>query len=206
MQLKAQDSSHLREIVDNACIDQKYGIPGATVVVVGKDGNELFAHSAGKRGIASKDPMTLENIFWIASCTKMLTGVACMQLVERGILKLDDGAQTEHLCPELKRLKVLQPDGTLGEKNNAITLRMLLTHTAGFGYTFFNERLRDWSYPIGVDEFSGRIEDMNVPLLFQPGEGWEYGVRLTKPHKWHITKNSRSVSTGQELHCSVQLA
>jgi hypothetical protein len=106
----------------------------------------------------------------------------------------------------LKKLRVLQPDGTLGEKKNAITLRMLLTHTAGFGYTFFNERLRDWAFPVGVDEFSGRIEDMNVPLLFQPGDGWEYGVSLTKPHKPHVINNSRSVSIGQELHCSVQLA
>jgi CubicO group peptidase (beta-lactamase class C family) len=121
--------------------------------------------------------MTLDNVYWIASCTKMLTGIACMQLVEQGKLKLDDGEHIENLCPELKKLKVLKPDGSLEEKKNGITLRMLLTHTAGFGYTFFNERLRDWSHPAGADEFSGRIEDiMTLPLLFQPGEGWEYGV------------------------------
>ncbi|RHZ63446.1 serine hydrolase domain-containing protein [Aspergillus thermomutatus] len=178
MTLDAEVTSRLRDIIDTACEDQQSGIPGTTVVVVGKDGNELFAHSAGKRGTGSKDPMTLDNIFWIASCTKMLVGVACMQLVEQGILKLDDGAQTESLCPELKNLKVLRPDGSFEEKKRAITLRMLLSHTAGFGYTFFNERLRQWSYPVGVDEFSGRIEDMKLPLLFQPGEGWEYGVGI----------------------------
>ncbi|KAJ5198916.1 Beta-lactamase-related protein [Penicillium cf. griseofulvum] len=178
MSLTAEVHSLLCNIVDKACEDQQSGIPGATVVVVDKDGNELFAHSAGKRGTGSEDPMTLDTIFWIASCTKMLTGVACMQLVEQGILKLDDGEQTEGLCPELKSLEILQPDGTLEKKKHAITLRMLLTHTAGFGYTFFNERLRQWSYPVGLDEFSGRIEDMKVPLLFQPGEGWEYGVGI----------------------------
>lgn len=172
----AQVTSRLRDIVDAVCEDQKFGIPGTTVVVVGKDSNELFAHSAGKRGNGSPDTMTLDNIFWIASCTKMLVGVACMQLVEQGILKLDDGAQTENLLPELKSLRVLRPDGSFEEKKCAITLRMLLSHTAGFGYTFFNERLRQWSLPIGVDEFSGRIEDMKQPLLFQPGDGWEYGV------------------------------
>ncbi|EAU31610.1 conserved hypothetical protein [Aspergillus terreus NIH2624] len=170
--------SRLRGIVDNACADQKSGIPGCTVVVVRKDGTELFAHSAGKRGTASNDNMSLDNIFWIASCTKMVVGIACMQLVEQGILALDDGEQTERLCPELKSLKVLRPDGTFEEKKRAITLRMLLSHTAGFGYTFFNERLRDWSYPVGVDEFSGRFEDMKLPLLFQPGESWEYGVGI----------------------------
>ncbi|KAL4870722.1 hypothetical protein BDV12DRAFT_207415 [Aspergillus spectabilis] len=151
---------------------------GTTVVVVKKDGDELFAHSAGQRGKGSPEPMTLDTIFWIASCTKMLVGVACMQLVEQGILELDNGTQTENLCPELKELKVLRPGGGFEEKKNAITLRMLLSHTAGFGYTFFNERLREWSYPAGVDEFSGRVEDVTLPLLFQPGERWEYGVGI----------------------------
>ena len=166
----------LRAITESACADQQTGIPGATVVVIGKDGNELFAHSAGKRGLASDQPMSLDSVFWIASCTKMLTGVACMQLVERGLLRLDDGGQLEALCPELADLKVLRPDGSLEEKKRQITLRMLLSHTAGFGYSFFNERLRDWSLPVGADEFSGRLEDMIQPLVFQPGEGWEYGV------------------------------
>lgn len=100
-----------------------------------------------------------------------------MQLVEKGILNLDDGEQIEKLCPELKTLKVLKKDRTFEEKKKAITLRMLLSHTAGFGYSFFNERLRDYNYPAGQDEFNGRIEEMIQPLLFQPGEGWEYGVR-----------------------------
>jgi CubicO group peptidase (beta-lactamase class C family) len=176
MPFEQQTLSRLRSTVDEACADQKTGIPGATVIVVGKDGKELFAHSAGKQGVSSKSAMTLDNIFWIASSTKMLTGLACMQLVEQGVLKLDDGAQVESFCPELKDIKVLRLDGTFEEKKTKITLRMLLTHTAGFGYSFFNERLRDWALPAGLDEFSGRFEDMKSPLLFQPGTGWEYGV------------------------------
>jgi hypothetical protein len=50
--------------------------------------------------------------------------------------------------------------------------------SAGFGYSFFNEQLRDHSHPIGFDEFSGHIRDILQPLLFQPGEGWEYGVTI----------------------------
>ncbi|KAK3937752.1 beta-lactamase/transpeptidase-like protein [Diplogelasinospora grovesii] len=178
MPFTAQTLNNLRKIVDDSCADTGADIPGVTVVVVGKDGNDLFAHSSGKRGITSQEPMTLDNVYWIASCTKMLAGVACMQLVERGILKLDDGEQLESLCPELKNLTVLRPDGTEEPKRNAITLRMLLTHTAGFGYTFFNERLRKWGLPVGIDEFSCRFDDVKVPLLFQPGEGWEYGVNI----------------------------
>lgn len=176
MPLNEEVTTHLRTIVDNACKDPKKDIPGTTVVVVDRNGEELFAHAAGQRGAGSTEPMTLDTIYWIASCTKMLAGIACMQLVEKGVLRLDDGEQIESLCPELKSVRVLKADGSYEDKKRSITLRMLLTHTAGFGYTFFNERLRDWSYPSGLDEFSGRIEDMHSPLLFQPGEGWEYGV------------------------------
>lgn len=176
MPFTEQTLKTLRSIVDSACYDYREGVPGATVVVVGKDGRELFAHSAGRRGVGSSDDMAPDSVFWIASCTKMITGVACMQLVEKGLLELDDGEQIESLCPELKTLKVLRADGTLEDKKKQITLRMLLSHTAGFGYSFFNERLRDWGFPAGVDEFNGRMEEMITPLLFQPGESWEYGV------------------------------
>ncbi|KAK3177520.1 hypothetical protein K4F52_009718 [Lecanicillium sp. MT-2017a] len=122
--------------------------------------------------------MTPDSIYWIASCTKMLTALSCMQLVERGQLSLDDSDQLEKLCPELRDVQVLKKDGTLEPKRNRITLRMLLTHTAGFGYAFFNERLRDYGYPAGIDEFSGSIHDLKTPLLFHPGEGREYGVNI----------------------------
>jgi CubicO group peptidase (beta-lactamase class C family) len=122
----------LKQSIDNSCKDPRADIPGTSVVVVGKDGKELFAHAAGKRGLNSKEDMTLDNIFWIASCTKMIVGVACMILVEQGKLHLDDGEEIEQLIPELKEIKVLQKDGTLVEKNKKITLRMLLTHTGMF--------------------------------------------------------------------------
>lgn len=193
MPLNEQTLSSLRAIVDKSCENPQQDIPGASVVVVGRDGEELFAHAAGRRGLASPEDMSLDSVFWIASCTKMLVGLACMQLVEQGVLSLDDGAKIEELCPELKNLEVLLPDGSMEKKKKAITLRMLLTHTSGFGYSFLSERLRNWSFPAGIDEFSGRIEDMTVPLVFQPGEGWQYGVSdcnflrrsvLTKPPAW----------------------
>ncbi|EAW12650.1 serine hydrolase domain-containing protein [Aspergillus clavatus NRRL 1] len=176
--LSTETIAALRDKVDAACADQDKGLPGAVVVVVGRDGQEYFAHASGKRGHGSAEPMDLESVFWIASCTKMITGIACMQLVERGLLSLDDSGLVERLCPELAAVKVLQSDGTLVEKRRGITLRMLLTHTAGFGYAFFNERLRDYSRPVGFNELSGNIHDMLQPLVHHPGEGWEYGLSL----------------------------
>lgn len=174
----AQTLSQLSEVTDAACADESAGIPGAVIVVVGKDGQELFSHAAGKRGTGSEEPMTLDSVFWIASCTKMIVGVAVMQLVEKGVLRLDDSRQVESLCPELKDIQVLLEDGTLVPKEEGITLRMLLSHTAGFGYTFFNERLRDFARPTGWDEFSGLEFDIKQPLVHQPGQGWEYGVGI----------------------------
>lgn len=176
MPLHATVVETLRGLTEASCADPLVDIPGATVVVVDKNGDELFAHAAGKRGVSSTEAMTLENIYWIASCTKALVGVACLQQVEKGTLTLDDGEHLENLVPELKDLDVLKSDGTVEKKNKAITLRMLLTHTAGFGYSFFSERLRDWGFPAGINELSGRFEDIKAPLLFQPGEGFEYGV------------------------------
>lgn len=178
MSLSSEAIVGLQQSVEKACANPETDIPGLVAVVVGRDGREIFAHAAGKRGLSSSEPMTLENTFWIASCTKMIVGIACMQLVEQGKIGLDDGNQLEQLVPELRNIKVLESDGMLVEKKRKITLRMLLSHTAGFGYTFFNERLRNFSAPIGFDEFSGDIKDILQPLVHQPGEGWEYGVNI----------------------------
>jgi CubicO group peptidase (beta-lactamase class C family) len=180
MSLSDQAESGLRAVVD-ATVNGESAIPGATVVVVDRNGDDIFAYSSGKRGISSAEPMTLDNVFWIASCTKMVTALACMQLVEKGDLRLDDAEQIEGLCPELKTKKVLKrrADGglELEEKKKGITLRMLLTHTAGFTYSFFNREVRDWSMPVGIEELDCDAKEMmSSPLVFQPGERWEYGV------------------------------
>jgi CubicO group peptidase (beta-lactamase class C family) len=128
MALSADAISNLRNTLNQVCSSAS-GLPGVVGVAVGRDGQELFAHAAGQRGAGSDEAMNLDHVFWIASCTKVVTGIACMQLVEQGLLSLDDAAQVESLCPELRNIKVLQPDGSLVDKKRGITLRMLLSHT-----------------------------------------------------------------------------
>ncbi|KAK8017896.1 beta-lactamase/transpeptidase-like protein [Apiospora rasikravindrae] len=191
MPFNATSLERLGSIVEDSCKDSSSGIPGTTVVVVGKNGEELLTKAAGKRGVDSKEAMSLDSIYYMASCTKLLTGIAVMQLVEQGKLRLDDADQIEDLCPEFKTIKVLRSDSgsrpsgpsrkpemtwRFEDKKVGITLRMLLNHTAGFGYAFFNERLRDWCRAAGVNVFPTRFEDVKMPLMFQPGEGWEYGT------------------------------
>jgi len=103
-------------------------------VAVNKDGQEIFSHASGKRGVSTNEPMSLESVFWIASCTKMVAGIACMQLIEQEQLHLDDAEEIGKICPELKKAKVLngydeEGKPILVEKDKDITLRMLLSHT-----------------------------------------------------------------------------
>lgn len=152
-------------------------IPGLVFVAVDRNGHVVTSHCSGKTGAAGSTPTSLDSVFWIASCTKIITGIAAMQLVEQGKIGLDDAEALYQLVPELREKKVLQDDGTLVSKMREITLRTLLDHTAGFGYTFFSPKLRDWGRPLGIDEFSGDARDvLDAPLVNQPGETWEYGV------------------------------
>jgi CubicO group peptidase (beta-lactamase class C family) len=112
--------------------------------------------------------------------TKMIATLACMQLVEQGKLSLDDPKALYKLCPEIEAAKVLQ-DGKLVDRKGDITLRMLLSHTAGYGYEFFNQRLADYGRAggtgvkgTGYEVFSGDERDiLTQPLVNQPGTAWE---------------------------------
>jgi CubicO group peptidase (beta-lactamase class C family) len=158
--------------------------PGVVFASVNKNGETIIPHASGKRGIDSDEPMTLDSVFWIASCTKMIVGLACMQLVEAGRLKLDDAYHLAQLCPPLRTVKILKGIGKEGkpemvEKKNRITLRMLLTHTAGFGYSFFDNKIKRSKGAEGWDEFSGDADNLlTEPLVFEPGTAWEYGVNI----------------------------
>lgn len=188
--LPSNATEGLRELLNSAC---RTDLPCASATIVSAT-SELF-HQETVPSIGQDDDGQLahkhecdDRIYWFASCTKLVTAIACMQLVEQKKLSLDDGNQLEGLCPELRDVKVLESDGSTTEKNKRITLRMLLTHTgmyislvkpqsqllissqAGFGYSFLNKKLDKYN------EFSGSVPEMHQPLVNQPGERFEYGV------------------------------
>ncbi|KAL2845885.1 beta-lactamase/transpeptidase-like protein [Aspergillus pseudoustus] len=180
--LSEDSAALLREKVDEYIAKPK-GIPGLVCTIVNKDGARIFHYAAGHRAAGLDEPLDTNAIFWLASCTKLITSIAAMQLVEQKKLSLDDPDQLETVCPELKHVKVLEESNgqslNLFAKRSRITLRMLLTHTAGFGYSFTNANLKKWNDPVGVDEFSGRWSDLfEQPLVNQPGERWEYGTGM----------------------------
>ncbi|KAL5343986.1 beta-lactamase/transpeptidase-like protein [Aspergillus crustosus] len=166
--------ANIEQLLEKSCAGSSPAVPSASAVLYGRDTNgsvELLYHSKTAECSPKNNNLT-KDIFWLASCTKLVTGIACMQLVEQDKLRLDDTNQVETLCPELRDVKVLQDDGRLVEKARGITLRMLLTHTAGFGYSFLNDKLEKYN------EFSGNLQDFQQHLVNQPGERFEYGISI----------------------------
>ena len=143
--------------------------PGVAVAVVDRD-RRLFLDAAGTRDAAANAPLMPDAIFRMASMTKPITSLAAMLLVEDGAIDLDAPA-TRYLA-ELERVRVLtsfeERDGTWTARppSRPITLRHLLTHTAGMSYSFLDPRLTT------ID--AGTMARVDVPLLHDPGERFTY--------------------------------
>ena len=106
----------------------------------------------------------------------MIGTMCAMQLVEQGKLDLD--APVDKLLPELANPKIVDEQGKLRDAKNKITLRQLMTHTAGFAYPFFSAAcLKDLQVNGGEGVTDGRIQGVMKPLVHEPGSTWEYGVK-----------------------------
>jgi methyl acetate hydrolase len=155
-------------------------VPGVVAMASDRAGNG-FGGAAGVRRLGEDAPMTTDSIFALFSLTKAITATAALQLVEQGRLDLD--APAKRYAPEIATLQVLEGfDDTgalmLRPPKREITTRMLLLHTAGFGYPFWNticKRLAEQGEPIPR---GGMKRALMTPLLFDPGERWEYGRGL----------------------------
>lgn len=97
--IKASADADLKAQIDAVTSNPTEGAAGIVYVAVNKNGDTIFEHASGKLGLGKEEDMTLETSFWIASCTKMITGIAAMQLVEQGKLELDSVEQVEKIAP-----------------------------------------------------------------------------------------------------------
>ncbi len=145
------------------------------VAMIGNRNGLLASAAAGISDPATGRTMALDDIFSVASMTKAITSVAAMQLVERGLLALDEpiGAVLPELAhPDL--LEGFDEDGNarLSPAKTSITLRHLLTHTSGLGYSFTSEKMAKAQGKVAP----GSIASISSPLLFEPGSDWLYGV------------------------------
>jgi methyl acetate hydrolase len=149
-------------------------VPG--VVAIGANENGIVYEGAFGPSI------TADSVFWIASMTKAVTATAAMQLVEQGKLQLDQ--PMGKLLPQLESPKVLDGYDSNGAPKlrpakSEITLRHLLTHTAGFTYSTWSEPMTKYEKVTGTP-FVGECKNatFNLPLEFDPGERWQYGINM----------------------------
>jgi methyl acetate hydrolase len=175
MQGKAQIDAILRQASDAG------QIPG--VVAIAANSNDVIYQGAfGKRDLSKDDAMTTDSVFWIASMTKAITAAAAMQLVEQGKLSLD--APIGKVLPDLAAPQVLEGFDADGEPvtrpaNNPITLRHLMTHTAGYCYNMWNGDMVQYLEKTGLPAVTTCKNDaLKLPLVSDPGTRWEYGINI----------------------------
>ena len=156
-------------------------VPGI-VAMAATDKGRLYEGAFGVRRLGDQQPMTRDTVFRIASMTKAITAVAAMQLVEQGKLSLD--APVPAIDPALTAPQVLigfDAHGApiLRPAKRPITLKHLLTHTAGFCYEQWNPDLARCVAGLGMPQMaSGKLAALRMPLMFDPGERWEYGINI----------------------------
>ena len=158
------------------------GIPGIVAIVANED-DILYEAAFGQIGKGSRQAISLDTVFWIASMTKTITTIAALQLVENGLIHLHE--PINKVLPEIDFLSVLDgydDDGNpiLRKSESPITLHHLLTHTAGFTYDMWNEDIVRYA---SEKQIPGIILCQNetlekTPLVFDAGKRWEYGISI----------------------------
>lgn len=175
-------------------------VPGVVAGVTNADA-ELYLGGFGERVLGAGDEMTPDTVGWIASMTKAITGAASMQLVEQGRLDLD--APASEVVPQLADAAVLEGFGDDGKPRTrpprrAITLRHLLTHTSGFSYEIWSDAIVRYQEATGTPGIiTCENAALTTPLLFDPGDGWDYGINIDWAGKMVETVTGRTL--GQYL-------
>ena len=156
-------------------------IPGVVAMATTADGT-IYEGAFGKASLAEDRPMALDTVFHIASMTKAIAGAGAMQLVEQGRIGLDQPAG--EIIGQLGAPQVLDGFDAAGAPKlrparGTITLRNLLTHTAGYAYDMWNAELARFYKVTGLPAArTGRLEALTAPLASDPGTRWEYGINI----------------------------
>lgn len=156
-------------------------VPGVVAMATDRQ-SVIYEGAFGKRVLGQPEPMTTDTVVWIASMTKAITSAGAMQLVEQGKLDLD--APAAKIVPGVGAAQVLEGFDAGGQPRTRaprrpITLRHLLTHTAGFGYDIWNADLAKYQEIKGIPGvISCQNAALTTPLLFDPGDRWYYGINI----------------------------
>lgn len=175
-QMKAECDGILRRVTT-----VKDRVPGVVAMITDRSAN-TYEGAMGERMLGSGNAMTVDTVFAIFSTTKAITGTAIMQCVEEGKLDLD--APAKNYAPDIGKLQVIEGFDAAGKPKlrapkRDITTRMLMLHTAGLGYDFFNATYNRLAQEHGQPSvITCSKASMMTPLLFDPGDKWEYGSNI----------------------------
>ena len=167
-------SSRLNCVLETAIAE--YRIVGGVILVM-LDGELVYGRAAGLSDREEGKAMAEDAIFRLASITKPIVSTVIMRLVEQGILNLDDTV-TRWLPDFQPRLQ----DGT----TPTISIRQLLTHTAGLSYRFLEQpghAYHQLDISDGLDQPGLSVDDnlarlVQAPLAFRPGSSWRYSLSI----------------------------
>ncbi len=157
---------------------EERAMPGVVAMLGDRDG-VLYEGAFGLLNVNGEDPVRADTMFAIMSMTKALTSVSALQLIEQGALELEQ--PVADILPAFAELRVLEGfDGEtprLRPPSGRATIRHLLTHTSGLGYSFGNAELLRYHQLTGdPDIMSGTLAGLQAPLVADPGVRWEYGI------------------------------
>ncbi|HVM99389.1 MAG TPA: serine hydrolase domain-containing protein [Caulobacteraceae bacterium] len=151
----------------HALVDE--GKLAGVVTLIARHGEIVNLDAYGKLDVSKPDALRTDSIFRIASMTKPITGAAMMMLWEEGKWALDD--RLEDHIPEFKGLKVKTKAGDPIAQASPMTMRQIMSHSAGFGRAaeYAEVNLREGDLQDMIDKLA------KLPLSFQPGKDWRYG-------------------------------
>ena len=154
-------------------------LPGF-LTVVARRGKIIHLATIGMRDVENSKPVEPDTIFRIYSMSKPITSVAVMMLYEEGHFQL--GTPVSQFIPEFENMKVYNEDQTeILDAKRKITIKHLLTHTAGFTYGWGNKPVDARYREANIREPGSTLVDMveklsKIPLVHEPGERWTYSV------------------------------
>ncbi|OAA57651.1 beta-lactamase family protein [Niveomyces insectorum RCEF 264] len=193
------------EVITKAVDDRV--IPGVFLLAENKSGSFHYERVLGRSSLepGNEQPLRRDHVFAFMSASKLPTAVVVLQAVEQGLWDLD--ADVAPVLPELAALPVLAgfdgdgPDAppVLVPRTTPITLRLLLTHSAGVfrapplvrycAYHKIDAQQRMTGSAVSVES------RFDYPLLFQPGEGWNYGAGIDWAGR--LVERLHAAKTGQ---------
>ena len=179
---QAAPATRIQSVLDPIlhAASQDGDLPGV-VAMIANDSGVVYEGTFGTRRLPAGPAMTRDTVFRVASMVKLITSVAAMRLVEQDRLSLD--APVPDIDPALSAPQVLEGFDATGKPRlrparRPITLRHLLTHTSGFVYRLWDANALRYSEAVAKLPVAERSKAPHTPLMFDPGERWEYGTSI----------------------------